>query len=196
MNVVDRAKKIVLQPKQEWPVIAQEPYTVLSVYTEYVMILAAIPAVAAFIGFSLIGVSGFGFGASYRVPIGAGVANMVLTYLLALATVYVMAFIIDALATHFGAHKNFMDSLKVAAFAPTPAWLAGIFYVIPALSILAIIGALYSLYLLYLGIETIKQPSSDKGAAYTVVVVVAAIVVWVIAGAIAALVIPSPVRGF
>lgn len=196
MNLVERARRIVLQPKQEWQAIAAEAHTVQGLFTEYVMILAAIPAVAAFVGFSLVGVSGFGFGATYRVPLGAGVANLVLGYLLSLASVYVIALIIDAIAPHFGAHKNFPESLKVAAFAPTAAWLAGVFYLLPALGILAIVGALYSLYLLHLGIEAVKQPSSDKAATYTVVVVVASIVVWVIAGAIAALVIPSPVRGF
>ena len=196
MNLVERAKKIVLQPKQEWAAIAEEEHTVQGLYTQYVMILAAIPAVAAFIGFSIVGVSGFGFGSTYRVPIGAGVANLVLTYLLALASVYVLAHIIDALAPHFGSQKDFLDSLKIAAFAPTAAWVAGIFYLIPMLGILALVGAVYSLYVLYLGIEALKEPSEDKTAAYTVVVIVAAIVVWVIAGAIAALVIPSPVRGF
>ena len=64
MNLVERAKNIILKPKQEWQVIAAEPHTVPGLYTQYVMILAAIPAVAAFIGFSLIGTSGFGV--SYR----------------------------------------------------------------------------------------------------------------------------------
>jgi len=74
MNLVDRVKKILIQPKQEWPVIATEPHTVQDIFTSYVMILAAIPAVAGFIGLSLVGATGFGF--TYRVPIGAGIAYM------------------------------------------------------------------------------------------------------------------------
>src|SRR6185503_956259 len=82
MNLVDRAKKILLQPKTEWPVIAAEPHTVQGLYTGYVMILAAIPAVASFIGYSLIGVSMLG--TSYRWPITNGIAHLVVSYLLSL----------------------------------------------------------------------------------------------------------------
>jgi Yip1-like protein len=194
MNLVDRAKKIILQPKQEWQVIAAEPQTLQSLYTQYVMILAAIPAVAAFIGFSLIGMSGFG--ASYRIPIAAGVAHMIVSYVLSLGMVYVLALVIDALAPTFGGTKNFMQALKVAAFAPTASWLAGIFYIIPALGILAVIGGLYSLYLLYAGLSPLMKTAEDKSIPYTVVIILAAIVLTVVVSFVSALVIPSPVRGF
>ncbi len=193
MNLVDRAKKILLQPKQEWQVIAAEPHTVQDLYTGYVMILAAIPAVAHFIGMSIIGM-GF-LGVSYRLPIASGLAHMVLSYVLSLGSVYVMALIIDALAPNFGGQKNFIEAMKVAAFFPTAAWLAGIFGIIPALSILGLVG-LYSLYLLYAGLPILMKTPEDKAIPYTVVVIIAAIVLWVIVGTLAALVVPSPVRGF
>ena len=194
MNLVDRAKKIILQPKQEWQVIAGEPQTVQSIYTQYVMILAAIPAVAAFVGFSLIGMSGFG--ASYRMPIASGVAHMIVSYVLSLGMVYVLALIIDALAPTFAGQKNLMQALKVAAFAPTASWLAGVFYIIPALGILAVIGGLYSLYLLYLGLAPLMKTPEDKSVPYTVVVILIAIVLTFVVGAVSALVLPSPMRGF
>jgi hypothetical protein len=193
MNLVDRAKNILLQPKQEWQVIAAEPATVQGLYTQYVMILAAIPAVASFIGMSLVGFTGFGV--SYRVPIGAGIAHMVVSYLLSLGMVYVLALIIDALAPSFGGEKNFIQSLKIAAFAPTASWLAGIFNILPALAILNLLG-LYSLYLLYTGIPLLKKTPEDKAVPYTVVVIIAAIVLGVLIAALAGLAIPSQVRGF
>ena len=125
MNIVERAKNIILQPKAEWQKIDAEPQTVQGLYTGYVMILAAIPAVCAFIGLSIIGMGMFG--ASYRVPIAAGVAHLVVSYALSLGSVYVVALIIDALAPNFGGQKNFIQALKVSAFSPTAAWLAGVF---------------------------------------------------------------------
>lgn len=193
MNLVERAKNIILQPNQEWPKIAAEPHTVQGLYTQYVMILAAIPAVASFIGLSLVGYSGFGV--AYRVPIGAGIAYMIVGYLMSLATVYLLALIIDALAPSFGGQKDFMQALKLAAFAPTASWLAGIFNILPALSILGLLG-LYSLYLLYAGLAPLMKSPPEKSIPYTVVVIVAALVLAVAAGAIASLVLPSPVRGF
>ena len=194
MNLVERAKKLVLKPKEEWPVIAAETHSVQDLYTRYVMILAAIPAVAAFVGFSFIGVSGFGY--SYRVPIASGLAQMVLQYLLSLAAVYVMALIIDALAASFGGEKSFPQAIKVAAFFPTASWLAGVFYLVPALSILAILGGLYSLYLLYLGLPLLMKAPEDKAIPYTVVVIIVAIVVMVVIGVVSSLVVPGSVRGF
>jgi hypothetical protein len=193
MNLVDRAKKILLQPKTEWPVIAAEPHTVQGLYTGYVMILAAIPAVASFIGYSLIGVSMLG--TSYRWPITNGIAHLVVSYLLSLGWVYVLALIIDALAPNFGGEKNFMQALKVSAFSPTAMWIAGIFSIIPLLAILGIVG-LYSLYLLYTGLPVLMKTPEDKAVPYTVVVIIVAIVLAIIVGALAGLVVPSPMRGY
>ena len=194
MNLVERAKKLILQPKQEWQAIDAEPHTVQGLFTGYVMILAAIPAVAGFIGLSLIGIGAFG--ATYRVPIGAGVAHMVVGYLLSLGWVYLLALIIDALAPNFGGQKNFMQALKVAAFCPTPAWLAGIFAIIPSLSIIGWLLSLYSLYLLFVGMPILMKSPEDKAIPYVVVVIIAAIVLAVVIVTVTSLAIPGPIRGF
>jgi len=193
MNLVERAKKIILEPKKEWPVIAEEELTLQDIYTKYVMILAAIPAIASFIGWSIVGIGVFG--ATYRVPLGAGLAHLILGYGLALGSVYLLAMVIDGFAPKFGGQPHFLRALKVAAFASTPSWLAGVFYVVPALGIFALLG-LYSLYLLFIGLPMLMKVPDDKALPYTVVVMVAVIVVIVVVRAVAALTIPGPVRGF
>ena len=60
MSLIQRVQRILFQPVQTWPVIAGEPATTASIYTRYVMILAAIPALASFIGLSVFGIGGFG----------------------------------------------------------------------------------------------------------------------------------------
>jgi hypothetical protein len=114
---------------------------------------------------------------------------------LSLGLVYVMAVLIEALAPQFGGERNFLASFKVAAFAPTAAWLAGIFYVIPAFSILGLLG-LYSLYLLYTGVPILKRVSEDKAVPFVAIVLIAAIVFGVLVNTLAALMIPTSVRGF
>ena len=193
MNVVDRAKNLILHPRQEWEAIAAEPHTVQDLYTGYVMILAAIPAVCYFIGFSLVGPTFVGVG--YRVPIAHGVAHMISLYVLTIGFVYALAAFIDSLAPKFGGERNFIQSFKIAAFAPTPAWLAGIFYLIPAFSILTLLG-LYSLYLLYMGLPRLMHVPEDKALPYTAVAVMIAVFLTVFANALAALMIPSQLRGF
>lgn len=176
-SLVDRAKNIILTPKTEWPRIAAEPATVQGIYTGYVMILAAIGPIATLIGQQVFGYSGFGI--TYKPPIGFSIATAVLSYVMSLVSIYVLALIIDALAPNFGGQKNQLNAFKVAAYSWTAAWIAGIFGIIPMLGILAIVG-LYSLYLLYLGLPVLMKAPEDKAVGYTVVVVVAAIVLWIV----------------
>ena len=56
-KLIARVKGILLTPKTEWPVIAGEPTTVADLYKGYILWLAAIPAVFAFLKMSLIGAS-------------------------------------------------------------------------------------------------------------------------------------------
>jgi len=76
--------------------------------------------------------------------------------------------------------------MKVSAYAPTAAWLAGVFNILPALSFLSILG-LYSLYLLYTGIGTLMRPAASNALIYTITVIVCAIIVWVVILAIPAM---------
>ena len=193
MNIVDRAKNMIMKPKAEFQVIDGETHTVKDLYLNYIMILAAIPAVAAFIGFSIIGLGGVL--SQYRIPIASGIAMMIVKYVLSLASVYVVALIVDALAPNFGSQKNFLQALKLVAFSMTAAWLAGIFSILPALSILGLLG-LYSLYVLYLGLPILMKTPEDKVIPYFVVILITAVVVNVVIGALAALTIPGTLRGF
>jgi len=49
-GIVQRAKDILLKPKETWPVIAAEPATTQSIYVPYVLVLAAIGPLASLIG--------------------------------------------------------------------------------------------------------------------------------------------------
>jgi hypothetical protein len=173
MNLVERVKNILLTPKTEWPVIDRESGDTAFLFTNYVAILAAIPAVCGFIGASIIGVAG------YRSGFFGGLMSAIISYILAFVGVYVMALIIDALAPSFGGRKDFASALKLVVYSSTAAWVAGIFSLIPALAILGILG-LYSLYLLYLGIPVLMKSPAEKSLVYTIVAIVCALVVWIV----------------
>jgi len=186
MNLVDRAKNIILSPKTEWEVIKHEPLTVNDMFTQYAVILAAIPAVASFIGNSIIGHSFFSLYG--RTPIFAGLVQSIFMYMLSLGSVYLLAYIIDMLALKFGASQNMEESMKVAVFTATASWIAGIFNIIPAISFLSFVG-IYGLYLLYLGLRTIKQPPEDKLIGYYVVTLLVAIAIYIVIGVIVGVVV-------
>ena len=61
MQLMERVKGILLKPRETWAAIDGEPADTARLFTGYLMILAAIPAVCGFIGMSLIGMGGFGF---------------------------------------------------------------------------------------------------------------------------------------
>jgi len=190
MDLVERAKRILLQPGQEWQVINTETTTTADLYKSYIAPLAAIGPVASIIGMSVVGVSVPFFG-TYRVPFGTAISHAVVTYVMTLVGVYVLALIINALAPTFAAEKNDMQALKVATYASTAAWLAGVFTLIPMLSILGVLG-LYSLYLLYLGLPILMKAPQEKALAYTAVVVVAAIVVFAVISVVAGAFVTYP----
>ena len=188
MNLIERAKNILLKPQETWATIEAETTDTATLFTRYAMVLAAIPAVCGFIGMSLIGFGGFGV--TIRVPFVAGLVNMVVSYVLSLVGIFVLGLIIDALAPTFGGQKSPIQALKVAVYASTVALLGGIFSLLPSLAMLGLLAALYSIYLLYTGLPVLMKNLPQKSVAYTVVVIVAAIVVGVVIGAVSALFIP------
>jgi len=182
MNLVDRAKNLILTPANEWEVIKGESWTVADLFTKYAIMLAAIPAIAGLIGYSLFGFS-YGFG-SFKLPIGTSITWAVLTFILSLVGVFALGFIIDALAPSFGSTKNLVASLKVAVFSSTPGWVAGIIYIFPSLSIIIALASIYGLVLLYMGLQRVKDVPKEKMIGYFVVILVVAILVYVVIGAI------------
>lgn len=175
-QLFERVKAILLTPQTEWPVIAREGGETSTLFTGYVAILALIPALAGFIGSSLIG---------RYAPFLSGLVGAIFHYVLAFVVVYVVALIVDALAPTFGAQKNFPNALKLTVYSFTPFWLAGIFLLIPGLSFLTILG-LYGLYLLWLGLPPLMQAPRDKALPYAAAVVLAALIIQIVVGVILA----------
>ena len=57
MNLIERAKNILLTPKTEWDAIAADATPTQQLIIMYVLPLAAVAAIASFIGQVFIGVS-------------------------------------------------------------------------------------------------------------------------------------------
>ncbi len=129
-NMVERIKRLLTAPAQEWPRIDAEPMTIKGIYMGWVVPLAAIGPVAGLIGSMVFGYSLLGI--TYRPPIGIAIGTAVIGYVMALIGVYVLSLIINALAPNFGGTKNAIAAFKVAAFTGTAGWLAGVFQVILA----------------------------------------------------------------
>lgn len=175
--LVARVKAIIMTPDLEWPVIAAEPATPASLYSGYIAILAAIPPLATFLHSVLFGYGAFGI--TYRPSFAGALTTAIVHYVLTLAGVYVLALVVNALAPTFQGQKDFVQALKLVAYASTAQWLCGIFALIPGLGILGLLG-LYSLYLFFRGLPVTMRSPADKSLGYTVVVVLCTILVGVV----------------
>lgn len=141
MNVIERAKSIILKPAQTWGEIKDDKITISELYLSYIMILAAIPAFAQFIGNAFIGYSVMGM--HYRMGFFNALGYSIASYLMSLFGVYIVAIIANALAPQFDSEQNLTNALKAVAFSMTPSWIAGILYIIPPFSMLVFIAGLF-----------------------------------------------------
>lgn len=161
-DLINRVKNILLTPKSEWLTIEEENYPHAKVFTSYILLLALIPAVACFIGYGLIGVHGY---TSFTIALKMAVIQFVTM----VVSTYVAAFVINFLARNFGATENFDHAYSLVAYAYTPALVAGVLYIIPALKDLVSLASLYSLYLLYVGLTPMMKTPQEKQTSYFIV---------------------------
>jgi hypothetical protein len=165
MDLRRRVTGILTDPRREWAVIAAEPADVASVFTSYVLILAAIPAAGL-----LIGMAWFGPVTAISAAIGSYVTSIVSTL--------VAALIIERLAPRFSSSGDTVQALKLVAYASTPAWLAGAFYVLLFLGLpLFVLAAIYSIYLFYVGVPIVLKTPLEKVVPFMVVAAITIVVV-------------------
>lgn len=164
MNLQDRVKNILTNPKAEWSAIAAEPADVVSLYRDYIVILAAIPAVCGFVGMAMIGAPFI-------------VRAMVAGYVRTLVAVFISAVAVEKLAPAFGSSGRTAHALEVVAYSFTPIWIAGVLALIPVLLPLTPLAALWAIYLAYLGLPAVMKTPADKVVPY---MLVSALVIFVV----------------
>ncbi len=166
-------------PKTEWDVVNGEEANIPGIITGYVVPLAGAAAAAAFIGYAFIGVSVLGV--RFK-GMDWGLYQGITVLASALLSVFVSAFVIDALAPSFGSEKNLGKSVQLVAYSWTPGWVGGLLAIIPSLGIIGSLAGLYGLYLLYEGLPRLKKTPEDKKVGYFVVSLIVIIVVFMVIG--------------
>jgi hypothetical protein len=190
MDMIERARAVIVKPGPTWTVIEQEATDWQRLYVPYMVTLALIPAISSFIGWSVVGMGSFGV--SMRLPVLSGLGLMVSQYAMTLVMVFVWGWIISQLASVFGGQANLMNVVKLSVYASTPAMLVGVFRAMPGLSILSLLGGLYSLYLVFVGLPILMKSPPDKSVAYAVVAAVAGIIGSMVISMAGSMFMPSP----
>jgi hypothetical protein len=178
-GLVERVKAIMRGPAKEWPVIADEPATAMEIYTGYVAPLAAIGAIALFIGQVTIG-SPVPLIGVVRAGIVAGAASAILMFTFTLVWVALLSLIVDAMAPKFGGQSDKVRALKLTAYSQTPALLAGVLHVVPALGFLWVFAALYGVYLAFVGLPVLMRCPKEKALPYAIIMALCAYVLYLL----------------
>lgn len=181
MNLIERAKNILISPAKEWEVIAGEEPDVNKIFTGYVIPLAGAAALAAFIGYGLIGFNMLGYRMS---GIDWGLYQALVPFIVSVCSVFLTAFVVDALAPSFSSEKNFGRSFQLVAYSYTAGWIGGLFQILPVIAFLGTILSLYGLYILYLGMPKLKNTPAEKHLGYFVVTLIVLIAVYIVLGII------------
>ncbi len=176
MNLVERAKNILLTPKTEWPVIAGESDTLSSLLTSYVIPLATIPAIVPLLNGLVINK-----GSSMRFVI----TTALIVYVSAILSYVITTYVVDLLANNFKSEKDLNKSAQLVAYSSTASWVAGILGFIPVIGGMAgIAGGIYAIYLMYLGVGPMKKTPEDQKVIYMVIIFVVLIVASIIVGSV------------
>jgi hypothetical protein len=164
----DRLKKMFTAPDEYWDEVVDEPGDLQSLLVPQMLILAAIPAVATFMGMSI--------RLAFILPAMGVVAALIsgaLTFALNLGIWLALGAIINQLADAFDARKDQGLSFKLAAGAIIPVWLGGSLWILPVVGHMlgptgSLAGLLYGCYFLHRGLPRVNGTPADKALVYTV----------------------------
>jgi Yip1 domain len=197
MSLVTRITNILTKPAAEWEVIANEPATVGGLFTGYAVLLAAIAPIMSIL---FMGVLGIGAGAMALPGMSIGMtfiaATAIAGYVISLLVLYLMSMIVKAVSPSFNGNSDMVQATKLMTYASTPAWVAGLLSWIPGIGFIISLAAIaYVVYLIYLGLKPVMGIPQEKLAGFTVVIVLAYIVLSMVLSAILVGVVVSSVVG-
>lgn len=178
MSILDRARDLILNPRVTWHEIKDEQVEPKDLFYNYAAPLALVPAVVGLIIITIIGIK-LPSGGHVRAPFLEAFLGGAIGYGFNLLTVYVSAMIIRQLAKYFQSKADLNQTVKLAVYSMSPAWLVSVIALIPGLSLLTVLGA-YGIYLFVLGLPTLLDTPNNKVALYAVISLTACLFVHII----------------
>ena len=152
-------------PESEWQKIRKENCSVGKCYCSHVLILALLPPISFFIGFSQVGWS-IGSGPVQKLTITIAAIYSILMYVSILVGIFSMGAMIHWMSKTYGEQQDLPRCIGLAAYTLTPLLLVGVMGLYPILwlQMLASLPALaYTVYLLYTGVPVMMDITKDKG---------------------------------
>ncbi len=180
-EMINHVWGLMAHPEREWQQIRGEHESVSHLYLHHVLILAAIPVLAAYIGTTQIGWS-IGGGDAVRLTVGSALQMSVLSYLAMLSGVAVMGAFIHWMSRTYDASPSLSDCMIFAGYCATSLFLAGVVALYPNLWLTLLVGTAalcHATYLLYVGIPAFMGISREEGFMFSSSVLAVGLVVLV-----------------
>jgi hypothetical protein len=185
MDIIGKIMGILLKTDETLTMLKDEPDT-LQESIFYLSILALIPFVATFIGYTAVGFAG-GNG-NIRLPIGSALTHVVVQYILTVGGVFLAALYVNLLAPQLGGKNDFPQALKTIVYACTPSLIGGVLSIHHKLSltgsaagfIIGLVIALYGVYILYQAIPILMESPRTTVSTYTLLAAVGGVAIWVV----------------
>ncbi|MBN1571978.1 MAG: YIP1 family protein [Deltaproteobacteria bacterium] len=184
MSIVEKIFGLLLKPGDTLYLLKEERNTLQQTLI-YLCMLALVPFMTTFIGYTAVGFSG-GPEGNIRIAVGSTLIHVMVQYILTVGGVFILALIVNLLAPKMGGKENFLQAFKTIAYACTPSLIGGFLSIHPRLSLtgstagflLGLIIAIYGIYILYQGLSILMECPKTTILAYTVMTVIGGIVVW------------------
>lgn len=181
MTMIHHVVGLFTHPDREWKEIKGEEETIGHMYLTHVLLLAAIPAVSAYIGTTQVGWA-IGTAEAVRLTPASALSMTVLSYLAMLAGVAVMGAFIHWMARTYDSSPSLSDCVVFAAYTATPLFLAGVAALYPNLWLGMLVGTAaisYTVYLLYQGIPIFMDIPPEEGFMFSSSILAVGLVVLV-----------------
>lgn len=176
--ILSHVKGTFFNPSEEWTEIRNEHSSALKCFLENALILAAIPAICAYIGATLVG---WDIGErSFKFTVESTIPLIIGFYLASLAAVFILGQAIHWMAATYGTKQDLSTCISLATSIATPLFLCGIFALAPVPWLIFLSGLcaiVYSVYLLYTGIPIVMNVNQEKGFLFSSAVLTMALVI-------------------
>ena len=179
--MINHGWALFAHPGQEWQEITGEERAVGRLHLGEVAVLAAIPAISAFIGTTQVGWS-IGGGEAVKLTESSALQLTILSYLAMLAGVAVMGGFIHWMSRTYDASPTLVQCIVFAAYTATPLFVGGLAALYPHIWLGMIVGTAaicYTTYLLYVGLPTFMNIHADEGFLFSSSVLAVGLVVLV-----------------
>jgi hypothetical protein len=172
---------LLTKPEQEWKNIRKERCTIGKCYCSHLLLLAAIPAAAGYIGTTQVGWQ-IGAREVNKLTPDSALTIAVLFYLTMLTAVFTIGKLIQWMGQTYGAKRDLPQSIALAAYTATPLFLIGLMLLYPVLWLNLLLGLpalAYTVYLLYTGVPIMMGISKERGFLFSSAVLAVGLVMLV-----------------